>query len=39
MPVIPGDIVHYLASHTVEVTVDEVKYHVIDLSTLICVEV
>jgi len=39
MPVAPGDVVHYLASHTVRVTVNEIEFHVIDLSTLICVEV
>jgi len=39
MPVAPGNIVHYLASHTVEVTINEIKFHIIDLSTLICVEV
>ena len=38
MPVGPGDTVQYLGAHTVEVTINDVKYHIIDLSTLICVE-
>jgi len=38
MPVGPGDTVQYLGAHTVEVTIHGVKYHIIDLSTLICVE-
>ena len=38
MPVELGDIVHYLGAHTVEVIVANTKFHIIDLSTLICIE-
>ena len=38
MPVGPGDIVHYLGAHTVEVVINDIKYHIIDSSTLICIE-
>jgi co-chaperonin GroES (HSP10) len=38
MPDLVGEIVHYFSGAIFEVVVKDVTYHVIDLTTLLCVE-